>query len=151
MGSKRELPGALAAQAASRTDASVRAIETVVEEIRRERAAGGHVPAEPLTLRAVMARAGLNHRFLYGERHKLTTKPRIEAFVEQMNAAAREVAQSSTPLDAARDEAKEWQERYEKALRHAHLWAHRVRALQRRVRELETDGRPEDRSEGGPR
>lgn len=140
MRKNRALPDALRSQAASRTDASVTAIHDAMEALGRELEAKAYDLAQPLTIKDVMARAGVNPKLLYGPRHREVTKPQVEAFVKQVNAARaqrRQAEEVQTPLMKAKEDMAYWKERYEKLAQHAHLWKHRMFQQQRRIRELE--------------
>lgn len=140
MRKERALPNALRCQAASRTDASVKAIHDAMETLGRELEASGYDLAEPLSIKDVMSRAGVNPKFLYGPRHREVTKPQVEAFVKQVNALRaqrREAGEVQTPLETAKKQTAYWKERYEKLAQHANLWKQRMFQQQRRIRELE--------------
>ena len=98
--------------------------------------------AEPLSLKDVTVRAGLGEKFLYGPKHKTTTKPAIEAILKEINGRIEERRRISTEpvltdLEQAKLEADYWKQRYEKLARYGNLWFARMRDQQRMIRELQ--------------
>ena len=107
-----------------------------MDEIRKERGQVAGPTASTLTIRDVMARAGLNVRFLYGPHHRTTTKPRVEAFVQEVNAFRKEEADADAG-PTLEDELDEMRRRYEKLARHTNMWVQQLLEARRRIRDLE--------------
>ena len=138
MPERKALPDQLREKSGKRTDDAVSALHVALDAIRAEvRAADGD---RPVTLKDVVARAGLGEKFLYSLKHKNTTKPIMEAAVAEINELSRRNRVSAEPvqsdLERARAEARYWKERYEKLARHGNLWFARMREQQRTIREL---------------
>ena len=139
MSKAKSLPQGLRDRSGQRTSDSVAALHAAVKEIAQDvEADASRVKA--VTLRDVIARAKLSEKFLYGAKHKDTTKPAIEAELADINArlAARTVQQAPTltEVEKARAEAEHWKVRYEKLARHCNLWFARMREQQQVIRDL---------------
>ncbi len=96
--------------------------------------------AEPLDLKHVQTRAGVGEKFLYGPKHKDTTKPTIQRRIEKINEKWEKLEPEpgenieQSELDKAKLEAKYWEDRYRKLARHFNIWFHRMRDQSRVIR-----------------
>lgn len=137
---RKSLPKNLRDQAAGRSDAAKSALQAAMDAWWSELEENGFAIDEPPTLKDMQLRAGLGEKFLYGPKHKETTKPWVEQWIEKVRTeASRRKKDNEEPEES--EDAKYWQERYEKLARHANLWFVRMRQLQKRVRDLEGDRR----------
>lgn len=137
---QRKLPARLKEKAGERTDVSIKALRKAMTDMRSEIEARDFDLIRPLTIQDVLKRAGLNPKFLYGSRHKGSTKVEVESFVNEVNAASerRDRAEpEDTPLARARADAEHWQARHARLASHVNGWFVEMRTLRRRIRDLE--------------
>lgn len=137
--SRRGIPQSLRAQAASRTGGSVETLRACMEAWERELREANFSYPHQLSLKELVARARLNTKFLYGPRHKDTTRLEAERWIRRMNDEREKhvaTAEAETPLATAKRDAEYWKLRYERLARHANLWFARMRDQERQLREL---------------
>jgi hypothetical protein len=137
---QRRLPAGLKAQAEGRTDKSVEALRSTMKAIKARLDENDYAMDEPLTIKAVQEKAGLNPKFLYGQKHKATTKAEVEAFVDKINVEWQKRQRESgvpTEIDLARQEAAYWKERYDRLATNAALWWAKMRQKDKRIADLE--------------
>jgi hypothetical protein len=138
----KHLPSAMRSVAAGRTNAALnRLFEAMAAAEDRARTSAYDVPR--ITMKAICEEACVGEKFLFGPKHKNTTRKEIEGRVAKVNmlieARVNATAKSDvqdTPLGKAKAEALYWKERYERLARHGHLWFVRMRDQQRIIRDL---------------
>lgn len=137
---QRRLPAGLREKAGERTEESIKALRKAITDIRSELAAKDFDLIRPLTIRDVLERAGLNPKFLYGSKHKSSTKFEVESFVAEVNVVSEKRCRADaqdTPLARARADAEHWQARHARLASHVNGWFAEMRTLRRRIRDLE--------------
>ncbi len=136
MSNNRKLNDGLRQSAQARTNDKLNAIYAVLEDVERDI----RRLAEPLDLKHVQTRAGVGEKFLYGPKHKDTTKPTIQRRIEKINEKWEKLEPEpgenieQSELDKAKLEAKYWEDRYRKLARHFNIWFHRMRDQSRVIR-----------------
>lgn len=138
MAASRQLPPELRAQSEERTAASVAAITAAIEAIEAEAASKGY-DVDPVTLKDLMKRASLGEKFLYGSKHKTTSKPffeaRLHALNQKISNASRPKAPQLSELQRAREEMEFWKQKYQKLARFMNTSHARIRELQKEIRQ----------------
>lgn len=143
MANNRQLPPELRAQSEERTATSVAAITAAIEAIEADAAAKGY-DVDPVTLKDLMKRASLGEKFLYGSKHKTTSKPffeaRLHALNEKIAHASRPKAPKQSELQLAREEMEFWKQKYHKLARFMNTSHARIRELQKELRQTKASG-----------
>lgn len=138
MAKSRNLPDALRVNSGQRTDAAILALDAALEQIKAEVAANGF-RSDPIRLADVVQRAGLGEKFLYGKKHRDTTKLTVEKQIQSINnrlvAKLQIPTDGLTDLEIAKQEAAYWKRRFDKLANQYNFAFARVRDLQRIVRE----------------
>ena len=137
----RKLPAGLKEKAGERTEESIKALRKAMSDTRSEIETRDYDLIRPLTVQDVLERAGLNSKFLYGSKHKGSTKVEVESFVNEVNCTSEKRGRAEpedTPLARARADAMHWQARHARLASHVNGWFAEMRTLRRRLRDLET-------------
>ncbi len=129
----KDIPARLRLKAKARSndaaDKITQAMDKIIEELRSGKL-GRHTAS--IDQAYVLRLAGLNRDFLKGHAHRDTTRPKVVAFISEVNEALR--SESEDPEDVIvrlRDEIKETDRRYKAVCDRINDWAIRVRSLQR--------------------
>lgn len=136
MSTDRKLNDGLRRSAQARTSDKLNALYAVLADVECDI---GRL-TEPLDLKTVQTRAGVGEKFLYGQKHKYTTKPKIQRRINEINELWQkikpedEIEPEQSELDKAQSEAKYWEDRYRKLARHCNIWFHRMRDQSRVLR-----------------
>lgn len=141
---KHSLPIGLQRNSSGRTDKSLEKLENA-KQLLRDLLISGEIrirldmtERDEVKASDVLRLAGLNPRFLYGSRHKHSTKSELDDFLTDLNEALRRV--SSRPADPCepnwRERYRELKEQYERTLTRIHGWQVRMMKQSRENREM---------------